>query len=75
MKRFVFGVILIIKKVSESCEEFLWILALVLACPCLLHYHPYCHTIYEAHFECHDILMLGKSPIKWRRPDMTNAVD
>ena len=32
--------------------------------------------IYEAHFECHDILMLGKSPIKWRqRPDMTVAVD
>ena len=33
--------------------------------------------IYEAHFECHDILMLpGKSPIKWRqRPDMTLAVD
>ena len=21
--------------------------------------------VYEAHFECHDILMLGKSPIKW----------
>ena len=32
--------------------------------------------IYEAHFECHDILMLGKSPIKWRqRLDMTIAVD
>ena len=32
--------------------------------------------IYEAHFECHHILMLGKSPIKWRqRPDMTIAVD
>ena len=32
--------------------------------------------IYEAHFECHDILMLGKSPIKWRqRPDITIAVD
>ena len=32
--------------------------------------------IYEAHFKCHDILMLGKSPIKWRqRPDMTIAVD
>ena len=31
---------------------------------------------YEAHFECYDILMLGKSPIKWRqRPDMTIAVD
>ena len=26
--------------------------------------------------ECHDILMLGKRPIKWRqRPDMTIAVD
>ena len=26
--------------------------------------------------ECHDILMLGKSPIKWRQhPDMTIAVD
>ena len=25
---------------------------------------------------CHDILMLGRSPIKWRqRPDMTIAVD
>ena len=32
--------------------------------------------IYEAHFECHDTLILGKSPIKWRqRPDMTFAVD
>ena len=32
--------------------------------------------IYEAHFECHDILTLGKSPIKWRqRPNMTIAVD
>ena len=32
--------------------------------------------IYEAHFACHDIVMLGKSPIKWRqRPDMTIAVD
>ena len=32
--------------------------------------------IYDAHFECHDILMLGKSPIKWRQcPDMTFAVD
>ena len=31
---------------------------------------------YEAHFECHDIQMLGKSPIKWRqRPGMTTAVD
>ena len=31
--------------------------------------------IYEAHFECHDILMLGKSPIKWsQRPDMTITV-
>ena len=30
----------------------------------------------EAHFECHAILMLGKSPLKWRqRPDMTIAVD
>ena len=27
-------------------------------------------------FECHDILMLGKSLIKWRqRPDMTIVVD
>ena len=32
--------------------------------------------IFEAYFECHDILMFGKSPIKWRqRPDMTFAVD
>ena len=32
---------------------------------------------YEAHFDCHYILMLGNlSPIKWRqRPDMTIAVD
>ena len=31
---------------------------------------------FEAHFVCHDILMLGKSPIKWRqRPDMAIAVD
>ena len=29
----------------------------------------------EVHFECLDILMLGKSPIKWRqRPDMTIAL-
>ena len=32
--------------------------------------------IYEAHFECHYIIMLGKSPTKWKqRPDMTIAVD
>ena len=32
--------------------------------------------IYEAHFECQDILMLGKSRIKWRQcPNMTIAVD
>ena len=32
--------------------------------------------IYEAHLDCHDILMLGKGPIKWRQgPDMTIAVD
>ena len=32
--------------------------------------------IYEAHFECHVTLIMGKSPIKWRqRPDMTFAVD
>ena len=30
----------------------------------------------EALVGCHDILILGKSPIKWRqRPDMTLAVD
>ena len=35
-----------------------------------------CGYIYESHFECHDSLMLDKSPIKWRqRPDMTIAVD
>ena len=26
-----------------------------------------CCYIYEAHSECHDILMVGKSPIKWRQ--------
>ena len=33
--------------------------------------------VYEAHFECHDILMVnGKSPIKrMQLPDMTIAVD
>ena len=32
--------------------------------------------INEAHFDCHDILMLDKSPIKRRqRPDMTFTVD
>ena len=32
--------------------------------------------IYEAHFECHAILMLGKSPIKWGQcSDMIIAVD
>ena len=31
--------------------------------------------MYKAYFECHDILMLGKSPIKCRqRPSMTIAV-
>ena len=31
---------------------------------------------YETHFECHDTLMLGKRPIKWRQlPDMTTAVE
>ena len=31
---------------------------------------------FEALVGCHDILILGKSPIKWRqRPDMTLAVD
>ena len=43
-------------------------------------YKPYWYAwvviFSEAHFECHDILMLGKSPTKWRqRPDMTIAVD
>ena len=33
-------------------------------------------VIFEALVGCHDILILGKSPIKWRqRPDMTLAVD
>ena len=32
--------------------------------------------IYKAHFVCHEILMLGKSPIKWKQsPDITIAVD
>ena len=33
-------------------------------------------VIFKALVGCHDILILGKSPIKWRqRPDMTLAVD
>ena len=33
-------------------------------------------VVFEALFGPHDILILGKSPIKWRqRPDMTIAVD
>ena len=33
-------------------------------------------VIFKALVGCHDILLLGKSPIKWRkRPDMTLAVD
>ena len=33
-------------------------------------------VISEAFVGCHDILILGKSPIKWgQRPDMTLAVD
>ena len=33
-------------------------------------------VIFKAFVVCHDILNLGKSPIKWRqRPDMTLAVD
>ena len=32
--------------------------------------------IFQALVGCHDILIFGKSPIKWRqRPDMTSAVD
>ena len=32
--------------------------------------------MFEALFGCHDVLILGKSPIKLRhRPDMTMAVD
>ena len=32
--------------------------------------------IFQALVGCHNILILGKSPIKWRqRPDMTLAVD
>ena len=28
-------------------------------------------VIFEVHFGCHDVLILGESPIKWRqRPDM-----
>ena len=43
-------------------------------------YKPYWFAwvvIFMKHtFECHDILLLGISPIKWRhRPDMTIAVD
>ena len=47
-------------------------------CTCMYSNYVYVlfGSIFEAHFECHDILMLGKSPIKWRqRPDMTIAVD
>ena len=30
----------------------------------------------KADFECHDILLMGKSPIEWRqRPDMVFAVE
>ena len=33
-------------------------------------------VIFEAFFGCHDILILGRSPIKWRQhPNMTIAVD
>ena len=33
-------------------------------------------NVYKAHFECHDILMLDKNPIKLRQhPDMTMAAD
>ena len=33
-------------------------------------------AIFQALVGCHDIIILGKSPIKWRqRPDMTLAVD
>ena len=33
-------------------------------------------VIFKARVGCHDILILGKSPIKWRqRPDLTLAVD
>ena len=31
---------------------------------------------FQAYFGCHDILMLGKSPIKWRQhPAVTIALD
>ena len=32
-------------------------------------------VMFEALFGSHDILILGKSPIKWKRPDMAIAVD
>ena len=33
-------------------------------------------VIFEALVDCHDILILGYNPIKWRQcPDMTIAVD
>ena len=25
-------------------------------------------VVFEAHFGCHDVLFLGKNPIKWRQP-------
>ena len=33
-------------------------------------------VIFEALVGCHDVLILGKSPIKWKQhPNMTTAVD
>ena len=39
--------------------------------------HPNIKWLYfQAHFERHGVLILGKSPMKWRqRPDMTTAMD
>ena len=35
-----------------------------------------CMFLFEALVGCHDILILGRSPMKWRqRPGMTIAVD
>ena len=64
-----------------GCKEIDGLLVLPGKVSTLLTDHTYSHWfswvfIFEALFGCHDILILGKTPIKWRqRPDITIDLD
>ena len=65
-------------------SDYYWLTSQVWACPEKVVSSQTIHTyrplwliwvvIFEVLFGCHDILILGKSPIKWRRHDVTIAV-